>query len=72
MEEPPPITPQKGHQNLEKEVTIQPIPPIQLIPKKKKKNKKKNKNKNKIPLSNKPNLKVFLPKISLMLPNGGP
>ena len=35
MEEPPPTTPppQKRHQNLEKEATIKPIPPIPLIQK---------------------------------------
>ena len=59
MEEPPPSTPQKRHQNLEKEVTIKLIPPIPLI------------QKTKIPLSNNPTLKVFLPKISPTLPDGG-
>ena len=65
MEEPPPITPQKGHQNLEKEVTIQPIPPIPLIPKKKKKNKKKTKTKTKSLYQTNQILKFFYPKYRL-------
>ena len=52
MEEPPPTTPQKRHQNLEKEATIKPIPPIPLIQKKPKSLYQTNQI-----------LKVFLPKI---------